>query len=781
MLCLLPTALWSQSLSVYDLRHEHRTAPLGTEVQAPRFSWKLQGPGHNLSQTAYEIEVQAQVSPQRDRWQAVWETGKVSSSQSHLVAYGGPALKAKTAYRWRVRIWDAAGARSDWSAYAHWEMGLGEAGWTAGWISPDWTPRTEDSPPAAYLRRGFELKKPVARARLYISALGLYEAFINGERVGDAFFTPGWTAYKSRVQYQTFDVTEAVQRGENALGVTLGDGWYRGYIGFRARRNFYGERLALRAQLEVIHTDGSRTVIGSDESWRASDQGPIRRSDIYNGELYDAGKDLAGWTRPGYDTENWTGVVSHTYPGEVVAQEGPFVRAMDTLSPVEVFRTPAGEQVIDLGQNLTGVVRFRAKGQPGDTLRLYHAEVLDQDGNFYTDNLRSAEATVTYVLGSDDWETYQPHFTFMGFRYVKVVGIPVENIALDALVLYSDMAITGDFICSDSLINQLQHNIQWGQRGNFLDVPTDCPQRDERLGWTGDAQAFNRTAAFNMEVISFFDKWLGDLALDQLDDGRVPWVIPTVLNDEQSASTGWADAATIIPWDLYVRYGDRALLERQYPSMKAWVGYMRDQARDDYVWDTGFHFGDWLFYRPDDDNDGRSAVTDKYLIAQAFFAHSVDLLRRTAEVLGKEAEAQEWARLHEAVVAAFRREYVTPSGRLVSSTQTAYVLALSFGLLPEDRRAAAAARLADNVRSYGHLTTGFLGTPLLCHVLADYGYLDLAYELMLRKDYPSWLYPVTQGATTIWERWDGIRPDGSFQNVGMNSFNHYAYGAIGEF
>jgi len=437
--------------------------------------------------------------------------------------------------------------------------------------------------------------------------------------------------------------------------------------------------------------------------------------------------------------------------------------------------------VIDFGQNLVGRIRMKVSGKSGEKVVLSHAEVLDRAGNFYIENLRSAKAQDTYILKGEGEETYEPLFTWHGFRYLKVEGYPgelkPENFT--AVVLYSDMQPTGTFVTSDSLVNQLQHNIQWGQKGNFLDVPTDCPQRDERLGWSGDAQVFSRTASFNMNVNSFFAKWLKDLEADQVD-GKVPHVIPNVLGAGSVNSAGWADVATIVPWNMYLNYGDRQLLQQQYGSMKAYVESIRKTAVND-LWNSGFHYGDWLFYRPDDDVLGRAAVTDCYLIAQCFYTNSVQLLINAANVLGKRDEASEYSILLDRIKKAFINEYMTANGRLVSGTQTAYVLALNFNMLPEDLRDQAAKRLADNVAFYGnHLTTGFLGTPYICHVLSRFGYTDLAYTLLLQKTYPSWLYPVTMGATTIWERWDGQKPDSTFQTPGMNSFNHYAYGAIGD-
>ncbi|MBE7179061.1 MAG: family 78 glycoside hydrolase catalytic domain, partial [Mucilaginibacter polytrichastri] len=438
--------------------------------------------------------------------------------------------------------------------------------------------------------------------------------------------------------------------------------------------------------------------------------------------------------------------------------------------------------VIDFGQNLVGWVNFKLTGKAGQTITLHHAEVLDKTGNFYTVNLRAAKQENKYTFKGSGVEEWEPRFTFQGFRYVKIEGYngPVDPSKFTAVVLHSNIPVTGNFQASNPLLNQLQHNIQWGQKGNFVDVPTDCPQRDERLGWTGDAQAFSATAMYNMNTAAFFTKWLGDVAADQLANGSIPFVVPNVLGDGASGSAGWADVATIMPWNMYLFYGDSRILERQYDSMKGWVEFMRSKSTNN-LWNTGFHFGDWLFYRPDDDNDGRAAITDKYLIAQCFYAHSTQLLINAADVLGKKGDARNYRALLKDIKDAYLKEYLTPNGRLVSGSQTAYVLALNFDMLPENLRAQAADRLVQNIKDYGnHLTTGFLGTPYLCHVLSRFGHLDTAYKLLMQDTYPSWLYPVKQGATTIWERWDGQKPDGSFQTPSMNSFNHYAYGAIGD-
>jgi alpha-L-rhamnosidase len=433
---------------------------------------------------------------------------------------------------------------------------------------------------------------------------------------------------------------------------------------------------------------------------------------------------------------------------------------------------------------MVGWVRLKVQGAAGTTVTIRHAEVLDKSGNFYTENLRAAKATMSYTLKGGGVETYEPHFTFFGFRYVAVDGYPGEltTDSLTGVVVYSDMTPASEFETSSQPINQLQHNIIWGQKGNFLDVPTDCPQRDERLGWTGDAQVFARTAAFNMDVAGFFTKWLRDVAADQYTSGSVPHVIPDVLGTNQSpagASAAWADAAVIIPWTMYRSYGDKRILEAQYPSMVKWVEYVKKRAGDDCIWDGDNHFGDWLAFATTR-SDYPGATTGKDLIATALFAYSTDLLQRTAQILGKQDDAAKYGEQLAKIKTAFCREFVTETARVGEDTQTAYALALQYDLLPEATRPVAAKRLAKEIRDRKHLTTGFVGTPYLCHVLSRYGYLDEAYMLLNREAYPSWLYPVKQGATTIWERWDGQKPDGSFQDKGMNSFNHYAYGAIGE-
>jgi alpha-L-rhamnosidase len=785
-LCAVPLlSARSQATAVHleGLRTEYQANPLGIDVRVPRLSWKIHSSRRGTMQRAYEIRVAAD-SAFLDR-RPLWDSGKVPSDASLFVEYGGPKVESGRRYYWQVRVWDDEGRASPWSAPAFWEMGLLErSDWRAHWITPDLPEDSTRSNPSPMLRREFTLAGAIASARLYITSLGLHEVALNGRRVSDRLFAPGWTSYDNRLQYETYDVTSLLKAGANAIGATLGDGWYRGYLAFQGRRNTYGTRLGLLAQLVIRYANGRADTVVTDEHWKST-TGPILVSDIYNGETYDARLEKGAWTSAGYADAGWRGVrtLESAHP-TLIAPQGPPVRRIQELKTVKLLRTPAGETVFDLGQNMVGWVRLKVRGPAGTTVRLRHAEVLDKDGNFYTANLRAAKATVQYTLKGAGDETFEPHFTFMGFRYVAVDGFPGTPTpdAITGIVVHSDMTPTGSFESSNALINQLQHNIQWGQKGNFLDVPTDCPQRDERLGWTGDAQVFSRTAAFNMDVSGFFAKWLGDVSADQKPNGSIPFVVPDVLSRPGAiagGSAGWGDVATVAPWNMYLAYADKRLLERQYPSMRAWADFERHEAGDDLLWNSGFHFGDWLAFATTR-SDYPGATTDKDLIATAYMAHSTDLVALAAEALGKSDDARAYRARFDSVKAAFNREYVTATGRLTSNTQTAYALALDFGLLPEALRPEAARRLSADVKAMRHLTTGFLGTPPLTRALSDNGHLDDAYALLLNENYPSWLYPVKQGATTIWERWDGQKPDGTFQDVGMNSFNHYAYGSIGD-
>ena len=760
-------------IKVVSTLTDNQINPIGVGNRHPRFTWIMSADKRNTFQKAYQVQVFEGKS-------MVWNSGKTISDQSVFVQYNGSPLQSNKKYTWRVKVWEDDKNASEWSSLSKFQTALLDSSdWHAKWVSPGFMETKER--PSPLFRKTFSSKKKIVQATAFVTSHGMYEARINGERIGDAFLTPGWTSYNKRLQYQSYDVTGLLKNGDNAIGVILGSGWYRGIIGFSNNNNSYGTDISLLFQLNIQYSDGTEEIIASDDSWKSS-TGAIQYSEIYNGEIIDNRLEQKGWDNVGFNDSKWNNVIVQSFPMKnLVYTENELVKKQERLKPLKLIHTPKGETVIDFGQNLSGWVHMKVKGKKGDKVTISHAEVLDKFGNFYTENLREAKAQNNYVLNGEGIEEFEPHFTWQGFRYIKIEGYPggIQLDNFEAHVLNSNMTKTGEFTSSNQLVNQLQHNILWGQKGNFIDVPTDCPQRDERLGWTGDAQVFSRTATFNLNVHNFFLKWLKDLEADQVD-GKVPFVIPNILGPGATNSSGWSDVATIIPWNLYLAYGDKKVLSDQYNSMVNYVESIGKVAQND-LWNSGWHFGDWLFFRPADDNDGQSAVTDKGLIATSFYAHSTQLLINAATILDKKEDVIKYTSLLNKIKIAFLKEYVTPNGRLLSSTQTAYVLALNFDLLPVQFRQATADRLVDNIKSYGnHLTTGFLGTPYLCNVLTRFGYSNMAYSLLLQPTYPSWLYPVKMGATTIWERWDGQKTDSTFQSVGMNSFNHYSYGAIGD-
>lgn len=760
-------------LQAINLTCESRVNPLGLDEAEPRFSWQITSEETMTLQSAYRIQVFRELDDK-----PCWDSGRVSARGSVLIPYEGPTLRPRTRYHWHVRVWDQKGRDSGYSEKAWWETGLMKtSGFQAEWISNPNKGDVSRMQPCPMLRKSFEAGR-VVRARVYASALGIYSLFINGRPVSEDLLAPGWTSYSSRVQYQTWDVTELVREGENVLSATLADGWYRGYLVYPDNRNLFGQRLGLMCQLHLHMDDGTEKVIRSDDSWRVNEDGPIRYADFYSGICYDARMETPGWQQPGFDDSAWpnAAVLRHT-KSILTAQINQPVRRIMTLKPQRVIVTPKGETLLDMGQNMVGWLRFTVRGEAGRTLRVHHGEVLDKDGNFYNDNYRWAKSEIVYTTKGGE-ETFEPCHTFFGFRYVHLIDwpCPVRVEDFEGVVICTDMGVTAGFECSDERVNQLYSNIQWGQRGNFVDVPTDCPQRDERLGWTGDCQVFARTACINMDARLTLQKWLGDLALDQRADGAVPHVVPCVLNGY--GSSAWGDAATVVPWTLYQCYGDKRVLERQYPSMRRWLDFIESQSNG-YLWDGGEHFGDWLAL--DAFEGSYVGATDKTLIATAFYAYSTKLTMQAAEVLGYEKDVLELNQLLRRIERAYRREFITPNGRLAVRTQTAYVLTLYFDLAEEADRSRMAGELVGLINEKGgHLTTGFVGTPYLCLALTAAGAHDAAGQLLMKSDYPSWLYPITKGATTMWEHWDGIKPDGSFWSRDMNSYNHYAYGAIGE-
>ncbi|MGP5672855.1 family 78 glycoside hydrolase catalytic domain [Brachybacterium alimentarium] len=755
---------------------EYGAPDLGAGTAAPRLSWTRSGAG--AEQCAYELRLRTAGGG--------LETAKRADSEQVLVAWPFRDLRSRERVEAEVRI-EAGGEWSDWSEPLTIEAGLLEPeDIEARFVSPREVGGLDDG--AVVLARELELDGPVASARLYITAHGIYDAWIGGHRVGDHQLDPGWTAYGTRLRYQTFDVTEHLQgAGESRIVVGLGNGWYRGQLTWSLQRDWYGDRLALLAQLEITYEDGHRQTVITDERWRAGATG-VLADDLYDGQWTDLRVPLA----PEALAEGPVHVLKDA-PGtlveRLVAPMGPPVREVATVPAREAITTPSGAQILDFGQNVVGWVRLRATGEAGRTVTVRHAEVLE-DGELGVRPLRDAKATDTYLLAGGE-QTLEPRYTFHGFRYAEVTGIEVRPEDAEAVVVSSDLRRTGWFDCSEPDVNRLHENIVWGMRGNFVDVPTDCPQRDERLGWTGDIQVFAPTASFLFDVGGFLGSWLEDLAAEQRPDGGVPFVVPDVVHEHidgprpgggpHSPPAGWADAAVHVPWTLYERYGDIGVLERQYDSMRAWVDKAHSLAGGSLLWDTGFQFGDWLDPTAPP-HDAAAAKADPAVVATAYLARSAHLLARTAEVLGRQDDARRYRQLSEAVARAFREAYVAPDGTVHSDCQTVYALAIVWGLLDtEPQRRGAGDRLAILVQEADyHVSTGFLGTPVILDALCEAGSPELAHAMLLTRTTPSWLYPVSMGATTIWERWDSMLPDGSVNPGDMTSFNHYAYGAVAD-
>jgi alpha-L-rhamnosidase len=754
------------------LRIGGRRDPLGIDNPTPALSWQLvAGDARGVGQSAYEV----QVFDEGDGVQ-VWDSGRVESSRSIDVPYGGPALPSRGRYRWTVRTWIGTDPNPGaWSEPAWWEMGLLESeDWQALWIAapdPEAIPDVEGvfrRFPAPIFRTELTLDEAPRRARAYATALGLYELWINGSRVGDQVLAPGWTDYHQRVQYQTYDVTDLLSKGVNAVAVLVGDGWYCGTIAtlgpFR-----YGDTPALLVQLEAQTADGRYVVVGTDQTWRTIPS-PIISNDLLAGEVEDGRTWPNGWNLPGCDDTGWEGAALSAPPGaELVASLDEGTSVIDSLSPVEVTWRE-GASIVDMGQNMVGHVRLDVDVSAGTTVTIRHGEMLEPDGSLYTANLLSARATDTFVTGGGP-QRFEPRFTYHGFRFVEVTGLPepIRHDQIEGRVVSANLERTGDFSCSDPMLDQLQRNIVWGQRGNFVSIPTDCPQRDERLGWTADAQVFAPTAAFNGNVLPFFRKWLIDLADAQLPSGGYPDVAPARVYGGVG-NAAWGDAGILLPWTLHVRYGVTDVLERHYTGMRRHMEYLRAGSTD-LIRSAG-RYGDWV---------GLEGITPKAVIGTAYLAHCASVLTRIARVLGDEGERDRYETLHAAVREAFVQRFVGDDGSIEGRTQVGLVLALAMDLIPEDLRDSAAALLASDVEARGeHLATGFLGTPMALPVLSDHGYHELACRVAQQRTLPSWGFQVEHGATTVWERWDGWTPDRGIHPSSMNSFNHYAFGSIGD-
>lgn len=798
-------------MKIKEMRCEYRDNPLGIDIQQPRFSWQLDSSIRGVRQTRFQIvcypwhkALDAQADPYGQNVEILWDSGEVESSQSIHIPYEGPALQSRQRVAWQVRAWDDNQQATPWSPAAWFEMGLlSPQDWQATWIGTGHVGGPYTAAPCPYMRKRFSVRGQIKDARLYISALGLYEPYLNGQRVGLDIFTPGWTDYNQRVQYQVYDVTSLLATGDNTLGAILGDGWYCGKVGWE-HRQIYGDRPRLLAQLEIKLADGSHQVIGTDTSWETT-TGALLESDLIMGEAYDARRENPGWCaagQAGTATDSvWMPALELPIPENLalVAQNGPSMRTFEQLTPIAVpdrnKSWPVDRWIFDFGQNLVGRVRLKVKGKAGDTIILRFGEMLDEDGNLYTENLRSARQTDYYTLrGDPQGETYESHFTFHGFRYAEISGYQGEpgRDTLTAVVIHSDNNPTLEFECSNPLVNQLQHNIRWGWWGNSLDVPTDCPQRDERLGWMGDGQVFAQTATYLCEAAGFFTRWIQDMVDAQLESGAAPSFAPSPFNYRiYDGGPAWSDAFIIVPWTIWQQYSDTHIIEKHFEAMCRYLDYLVDNSPgyirllpsaaeldNDPANEQIGGYGDWL---AKDGSSDRRGLTPKDLIGTAFLAYDARLMSQMAAAINRVEDSERFSQLYADVRQAFIQHFITPAGNLSGQTQTAYVLALHFDLVPEELRETVFAKLLKDIEITRelHISTGFVGTPYICQVLTDYGRTDIAYALLQQKTWPSWLYSVVHGATTIWEHWDGWTEDTGFQNPSMNSFNHYAYGAIG--
>ncbi len=768
------------------IRAEHLTCeyeenPVGVGTRHPALGWQITGDPDRAVETGYRLVA----AEDRAFTQILWDTGRREDGSSVCIIYDGLPLRPASVYYWKVQLWDRDGEEGPFSEVQRFVTSLfpDEDMWEGKWITGESEGDFLTSP-GRYLKKEFELPPGIVdHGYLFATAHGIYEARVNGQRAGDGVLTPGWTEYKKRLQFQMYDIKDFLREGTNTICAHVGPGWYKGDLaGWIHLRGVYGHVTGFNAMLLISYKDGRKIRIITDRTWQWR-YSPAVYSEIYHGEIWDA---RLQEDRP----DQWAPVTETGEPVDMlVPQDGVFVRRKETITPRSLFRTPAGELVLDFGQNMVGWVRIRVRGQRGDCVELSHGEVLDREGNLYTGNLREARQRVKYILRGGREEILEPHFSWQGFRYVRIDHYPgdpaLEN--FEGVVICSDLKEKGYFRCSDPLLNRLEENIRWGMKGNFVDIPTDCPQRDERMGWTGDIQVFARTACYLMETGPFFRKWLRDLKAAQLPDGGIPYVVPDILTFQDRdvrnpganhSAAGWGDAAVVVPYMIYRYSGDTEILKEAYPMMKKWVGYVREQAEDGVIWNRGYQYGDWLALdaRPGE----RFGKTPNDLTATAYFAYSVELTGRSARILGETEDALTYSRWFQEIKKAFQDRFYDENGLMKADTQTAHVLALAFGLAGKEYEQKTIEGLEKLIGQWNGLSTGFLGTPHICHVLREYGRTDTVYRLLMKTDYPSWLYPVTKGATTVWEHWDSIRTDGSFWSDSMNSFNHYAYGCIGD-
>ncbi|MEG1847746.1 MAG: family 78 glycoside hydrolase catalytic domain [Lachnospiraceae bacterium] len=765
-------------IEITKIQMDYEINPVGV-TQMPQFGWIIGGNGFNVIQEAYRLQIADSMQFQEENIQ--YDSMRVISEESAHVYLKDMELRSAHRYYVRVKIWDTLGEESEWSMPGYFVTALLHPNeWKGRFISAE-TKEDVATSQGTYVKHDFILNGKVKSAYAFTTALGLYHFYINGEKIGEDELTPGFTSYKKRLLYQTYEVTNALQEGNNVIAASLGAGWYKGKMGFLEERNNYGNQTAFLGQIQIEYEDGSTEIISTDESWQGASS-PILFAEIYDGEYYDASLE---------QPKEWYPVEVVEYDKSVLhAQAGARVKQHEGIPARRILITPQGDKVIDFGQNLAGWIEVKAAGTKGARIELQCFEVLDAQGNVYLENLRGAKETITYICKEERMITYHPNFTYQGFRYARINAYPGEAKPeyFTARALYSDMRPTGTFWCSNPDINQLQSNILWSLKSNFVDIPTDCPQRNERVGWTGDAQIFCRTAGFLMNTYTFFSKWLKDVTADQTKEGGVPHIVPDLISGKEQddwllsqgthSAAAWADVAVINPWILYLTYGDKQILEEQYDSMKKWIEFMRAHALDG-IWNYKLQFGDWVAL--DAEEGSYFGATPNDLTCTAYYVYSTGLFAKIAKVLNRMEDYAVYDTLYQQIKQGFQVHFLDSRGNLTVQTQTAHIIALYFDLLPEDKKQQNANQLVQLLkREKGHLVTGFVGTPYFCHALSSHGYLKEAYELLLKDDFPSWLYQVKKGATTIWEHWDGLKPDGTMWSPDMNSFNHYAYGAIGE-
>lgn len=815
-LLLLPAALAhaDDTLTPERLRCEYRENPLGIDSNPPRLGWIVISEERGQRQTAYQLQVASSPEGLAAGTADRWDSGKVDSDETVNIPYAGAPLPSRADCYWRVKVWDMDGAESDWSEPARWTMGLmGKKEWSADWISfadgtPfDASPQNMVLPPARYYRKNFEAPKAVQRATIYATALGIYEFHLNGAPMDDRQFAPGWADYHQRAYYVTYDVTDQLRSGQNTWGAVLADGWYSGYLGFgllvgygpnKSGRAFYGKTPALKAQLEIEYTDGTTEIVPTDTTWKTG-EGPERTADMQMGETYDARMEMPGWDAPGYDDSAWenailakdNGSIQSPYwdqggdrtvelgfqePAILQAYPGVPIHPVERIKPIGMNEIDPGVFIFDLGQNFSGVCELKVKGPAGTRVQLRHGEMLHQDGRLMTENLRKAKATDVYILkGDPNGETWRPHFTFHGFQFVEVTGLPSPPTldTITGVVIHSDTPLRSTFACSDDMVNQLFSNIVWTQRSNFLELPTDCPQRDERLGWTGDAQIYVRAATYNADTAAFYTKWLYDLEEAQGDNGAYPEFAPHAMNHGRDGipyGTGWMDAGIICPYTIYKVYNDTRVITRHYASMARFMDFRRSIAPDFQGVYVGNDWGDWL---------SLSKTPIEYIDA-CYFYRTASLMAEMADAIGKTEDAAKYREWMKQIQRRFVTNYLNDDGRLAIRTQTAYAVALFVGVIPEAQRAAAGDNLAALIAEEGFaMNTGFIGTHPLLPVLTATGHHDLAVRLLQNRKFPSWGFEVVNGATTIWERWNSYTKKGGFV-AGMNSFSHYSFGAVCE-